>query len=401
MKSFKQILAATAILLSCSDVARGASQATPQMGWNTQDLLVHTADLLVSTGLKDAGYTNLVLDDGWQALNRSEDGKPQPNATKFPNGIPPVAEHIHQAGLRFGIYMTNGIKGCGPNSPGSWGFEEIDAQQFADWNVDYLKYDNCGTFEAGTHPPQSRFRVMSNALRETGRDILYSLCQWGDQFPWYWADQVAHSYRISGDITATFSDRGKDCACKTAYCLNTGYAGCSVMTIIRKMREISYFQHPGSFADMDMLEIGIANLTLHEERTHFSFWAALKSPLIVGADLRKITNETLSVLKNKKMIAVNQDKLGSAIEYLPHISKELEHQIWAGQLSGNRTIVLAFNELNDTMTIDVPFSSIPRLNNGSSYKVEDVWSESSQTARSSITASLESHETKVYIFKEE
>ncbi|ETS64629.1 alpha-galactosidase alpha-n-acetylgalactosaminidase [Moesziomyces aphidis] len=380
------------------------------MGWNTwnafkynvsSELLVQTADLLVSTGLKDVGYTNLVLDDGWQALNRSDDGRPQANVTKFPNGIPPVAQHAHNVGLQFGIYMTNGIKGCGPKDPGSWGYEEIDAQEFADWGVDYLKYDNCGTFEAGTHPPQSRFRVMGNALRETGRDILFSLCQWGDQFPWFWADQIAHSYRISGDITATFSDTGKDCACKTAYCLNTGYAGCSVMTIIRKMREISYFQHPGSFADMDMLEIGIANMTLDEERTHFSFWAALKSPLIIGADLRTISNESLSVLRNEKMIAVNQDKLGAAVEYLADISKERAFQTWAGRLSGNRTIVLAFNELNDTITVDVPFSAVPGLDSENRYKLEEVWSGFSGHVKGNISATLASHETKVFILKQD
>lgn len=160
-------------------------------------------------------------------------------------------------------------------------------------------------------------------------------------------------------------------------------------------------QHPGSFADMDMLEIGIANMTLHEERTHFSFWAALKSPLIIGADLRKISNESLSVLKNEKMIAVNQDKLGTAVEYLADASKERSFQTWAGRLSGNRTIILAFNELNDTITMDVPFSSVPGLGAENSYKLEEVWSGFSGHVKGNISATLGSHETKVFILKQD
>lgn len=298
------------------------------------------------------------------------------------------------------LTRKHSIYGCLPNTPGSWGYEELDAVTYAEWGVDYLKYDNCGSFEAGIVAPPARFGIMRDALLNSGRDILYSLCQWGDQFPWFWADQVGHSYRMSGDITALFSDKGTDCACRTAYCLNTGYAGCSVMTIMRKMREVSQFQHPGSFADMDMLEIGVANMTLNEQRTHFSFWAALKSPLIIGADLTKISKESLRVLKNKDMIKISQDELGTAVVYLPSLSDEEKSQVWAGPLSNGRTVVLAFNELNTTQAIKVPFSGVPGLDGSSSYKVREVWSKSRQGKTvGELSMNLTTHETKVFIIQ--
>lgn len=203
---------------------------------------------------------------------------------------------------------------------------------------------------------------------------------------------------MSGDITATFSDLGKDCPCRTAYCLNTGYAGCSVLTIIPKMREISHYQHPGSFADMDMLEIGVANMTLQEQQTHFSFWAALKSPLIIGADLRKISKESLSVLKNKEVIGISQDSLGSAAHYLPALSRERSYQVWAGELSRRRTVVLAFNELNTTATLSVPLGEIPGLSGRRSYRIRDVWSSRQLPVRTGdVTLKAAAHETKLLI----
>lgn len=133
--------------------------------------------------------------------------------------------------------------------PGSYGYEELDATTFAVWGIDYLKYDNCGGFQASTLAPQERFWRMAHALQATGREIFYSLCQWGNQFPWLWADQFSESYRVAGDIHASFASDNSG-VCTTAYCLNTGYAGTSVVTMIRKMRELSYFQKPGSWGEL-------------------------------------------------------------------------------------------------------------------------------------------------------
>lgn len=208
---------------------------------------------------------------------------------------------------------------------------------------------------------------------------------------------------MSGDITATFSDTGKDCACKTAYCLNTGYAGCSVLTIIRKMRELSPFQHPGSFADMDMLEIGVGNFTLDEQKTHFAFWAALKSPLIIGADLTKISNESLAILKNKDLLAISQDPLGKAVNYLPALSSENKWQTWAGPLSGNRTVVLVFNEQaapvsNNSTACAISLDQIPGVGDANEYAIQDVWSKEALLASGErLFLEAKSHETRVLL----
>ncbi|GAB7354318.1 hypothetical protein MBLNU459_g4834t3 [Dothideomycetes sp. NU459] len=390
-----------------SPVVATLSAQTPQMGWNSwnsfktsfdEDVIHTTADLLVSTGLRDAGYTNLILDAGWQALQRDTNGRQQANASKFPSGISALADYVHSLNLKIGIYSDAGILDCS-FSPGSWGYEELDANTYAEWGIDYLKYDNCGGFEAGVHSPQYRFNVMRDALLNSGREILYSLCQWGNQFPWYWADQTSHSYRMSGDIAAKFSDQGTDCACKTAYCLNTGYAGCSILTIIRKMREVSPFQHLGSFADMDMLEIGVANLTLNRKRTHMSFWAALKSPLIIGADLQTLSNETLGVLLNRNLISVNQDSLGQAVQYIPALSQDYERQVWSGPLSGGRTVVLAFNEMNATVGLNVSLASIPGLRNGS-HSIRELWSNTNiSDPLGVLRTTLEASETKVFVLE--
>ena len=245
-----------------------------------------------------------------------------------------------------GIYSDAGIFDCA-FCPGSWGYEELDAQTYASWGIDYLKFDNCGQFEAATLSPYDRFAVMRDALKATNRSILYSMCSWGNKFPWYWADQVAYSYRMSGDIHLAFAEDSKG-VCKTAYCLNQGYAGCSVTTIMRKMRELSPFQTKGAWLDMDMLEVGVTlnNVTMNaaQERTHFSFWAALKSPLIIGADLRKISSSSLDILKNRDIIKLNQDPLGIAPRYFDTLSREGQYQVWAGPLENDSIVVLVFNE---------------------------------------------------------
>ncbi|KAJ4996110.1 hypothetical protein K4K48_009056 [Colletotrichum sp. SAR 10_66] len=342
--------------------APGGMASRPQMGWNSwntfkaninQSIIETTAKALVDTGLAAAGYKYLIMDEGWQADERATDGRQEFNSTRFPSGGSALINHIHDMGLKVGIYSDSGIFTCG-FAPGSWGYEDLDAQTYADWGIDYLKYDNCGGFHAGTHTQQERFQAMSSALRNTGRDIFYSLCQWGHQFPWYWADQVgAGSYRMSGDIHASFA-QDKAGVCPTAYCLNTGYAGVSVLTMIRKMREISPFQEKGrmSWADMDMLEIGVGNVMSEvEEQTHFSFWAALKSPLIIGADVTKIRKESLKVLLNRDIIAISQDQRGEAVKYLPELSTEGKVQVWAGPVDTGeyKHVVLALNYGNDLM----------------------------------------------------
>ncbi|KFY77237.1 hypothetical protein V499_03331 [Pseudogymnoascus sp. VKM F-103] len=389
------------------------SSAKPQMGWNTwntfkshinQSLIENTASTLVSTGLARAGYEYVVIDEGWQAYTRDANGRQQANSTTFPSGISGVAKYIHKLGLKVGIYSDAGIYDCG-FFPGSYGYEELDAKTYASWGVDYLKYDNCGGFQANTLSAQDRFTIMGNSLKNSGRDIFYSLCQWGNQFPWFWADQFSDSYRMSGDITSSFA-ADKSGVCKTAYCLNTGYAGVSVLTMIRKMREISGFQAPGSWADMDMLEIGTGTMTEFEEQTHFSFWAALKSPLIIGADITTISKSSLEILLNKDAIAISQDNAGVAASYLPDLSIEGSVQIWAGPLStGNsKYVILALNEGQSGVNITIPLNGIFKPENlGARYKARDVWDRKNLgTIESDITlTNVSSHQTKLLVLSRE
>lgn len=166
------------------------------------------------------------------------------------------------------------------------------------------------------------------------------------------------------------------------------------------MREIAPFQHTGSFADMDMLEIGVANMTLHQEKTHMAFWAALKSPLIIGADLSKLSNETLAVLMDEAIIAINQDPLGEAVQYIPALSQDYIRQVWSGPLSGNRTVVLALNELNHTVSLNVSLATIKGLDGESPYSVHEIWSKKKSEVSGVLSASLKASETKVFVFGE-
>ncbi|XXG96834.1 hypothetical protein Hte_003125 [Hypoxylon texense] len=373
------------ILLHLILLYAGAEAASkPQMGWNSwntfkaninQSIIENTASAMVDLGLADAGYEYVMIDAGWQADTRATNGQQQGNKTTFPSGIKGLADYVHNLGLKIGIYSDSGIYDCDFH-PGSWGYEELDAYTYASWGIDYLKYDNCGGFQAGTISSQERFQKMGQALKTSGRDIFYALCQWGHQFPWYWADQIADSYRMSGDIHASFLSDNSG-VCQTAYCLNTGYAGVSVMTMIRKMREIAPFQKPGSWADMDMLEIGTNSMSEFEEQTHFSFWAALKSPLIIGADITNISESSLSILLNKEIIAISQDELGVAASYIPELSTEGSIEVWGGPLS-HQYVALALNSGNSTIDINLALDKLPNLQqfrNGTAVSVRDVWGE--------------------------
>ncbi|KAJ4066608.1 hypothetical protein NW756_010117 [Fusarium oxysporum] len=377
MRSIFYVLLSAKVALAAKVLAQ-----KPQMGWNSwnsfklnvsDELVRSTANALVDTGLAKLGYDHVLIDDGWQDSERDTDGKLAANHTRFPGGISATASYVHSKGLKVGIYSDAGIFTCG-KYPGSYGYEEIDAQTFAGWGVDYLKYDNCGGFQSNTLSVQERFLKMSYALAASGRQIFYSLCEWGNQFPWLWADQIGESYRMSGDIYSSFA-KDRASICKTAYCMNQGYAGVSVLTMIRKMREISPFSKPGSWADMDMLEIGTWTMTELEEQTHFSFWAALKSPLIIGADLKNISDTSLAIYKNKDIIALNQDDAGKPAVYLPKLSEEGSYQVWAGPLSSGkrRHVILVQNYGSGDVDVGISLKDIPGLSVEQQLKIRDVW----------------------------
>ena len=277
---------------------------TPPMGWNswntfgsriTEELIKQTADAFVDTGLQAAGYEYIVIDDLWEAESRV-DGKLTWDVTKFPNGIPALAEYVHSKGLKFGIYSCAGTHTCA-GKPASYGYEEIDAQTFADWGVDFLKYDFCYV-PAGVDGPQL-YQRMGQALRSTGRPILFSLCEWGKHEPWKWGCRTGgHMWRTTGDINDSWGS-----IVRLGFELQAGlepYAG------------------PGHWNDPDMLVVGMygsgnvarGGCTDDEYRSHFSLWSLLAAPLMLGCDVRLMNTVTRDILLNTEVIAVNQDKLG-------------------------------------------------------------------------------------------
>ncbi|KAF2670247.1 glycoside hydrolase [Microthyrium microscopicum] len=294
---------------------------TPQMGWNTwnafqcnvnETLLLNTAKSLVSLGLKELGYDYLILDDCW-STGRNDSGYLVEDTVKFPNGMKSLISQVHSYGLKFGIYSSAGLYTCG-RYPGSLGYEQKDADLWASWGVDYLKYDNCYNQGQSGTPKLSfdRYNVMSKALNATGRPILYSMCNWGQDNPFDWAYTIANSYRMSGDIYDSFSRPDPRCPCDEAIgCSFAGYH-CSVLKILNMMASIGQRTQSGSFNDMDMLEVGNAGMTDSEYVTHFSMWAFMSSPLLIGTNLLSLSPGNLAILSNPAVIALNQDPSAGA-----------------------------------------------------------------------------------------
>jgi alpha-galactosidase len=277
---------------------------TPPMGWNSwntfqtninEKMVMEIADSMVSSGMKDAGFTYIVLDDGWMAMERNSNGDLVPDPKKFPNGIKVVADYVHAKGLKFGLYNCAGTKTCA-GYPGTRGYEYQDARFYASAGIDYLKYDWCYT--DGINAKEA-YNTMSRALTLTGRHIIFSLCEWGQSNPWEWAANTGHLWRTTGDIFACY-----DCVKKY-----DTWSAFGVVQIMDKQNGLRKFAGPGHWNDPDMLEVGVG-LSDNENKSHFTIWSMLAAPLIAGNDIRKMSAQTKTVLTNKEIVALNQDSLG-------------------------------------------------------------------------------------------
>ena len=249
-----------------------------------ETLIKDTIDALVDLGFVAAGYNYINLDDCWQ-VSRDANNVIVPDPKAFPSGIKALADYAHSRGMLFGLYSDAGHKTCA-GRPGSLGYEEIDARTYAEWGVDYLKYDNCYSDKKA---PQPRYEAMRDALNKSGRTIFYSMCEWGVEDPAKWARTVGNSWRTTGDISDNWH---------------------SMTTIIDANDKWADFAGPGGWNDPDMLEVGNGGMTTDEYRTHFSLWAISKAPLLIGCDVTKKDPTTFEILLNKEVIAVNQDPLG-------------------------------------------------------------------------------------------
>lgn len=276
---------------------------TPQMGWNSwntfgcnvdEKMIREMADAMVATGMRDAGYVYINIDDCWHG-QRDERGFIHPDKKLFPSGMKALADYVHKKGLKLGIYSDAGNTTCA-GRPGSRGHEYQDAITYVNWGIDYVKYDWCDTKDIN---PKSAYTTMRDALHKAGRPILFSICEWGDNKPWEWATDVGHSWRTTGDIYPCWN-------CEHNH---GSWSSWGVLPILDKQTGLRKYAGPGHWNDMDMMEVG-NGMNEEEDRAHFSLWAILTSPLIAGNDLRNMSETTRRILTNKDMIAINQDPLG-------------------------------------------------------------------------------------------
>jgi alpha-galactosidase len=337
--------------------------ATPPMGWNSwnhfadkvDDKTIRAAaDAMVSSGMRDAGYVYVNIDDTWQGT-RDAQGNIRANA-KFPD-MKALADYVHSKGLKLGIYSSPGAKTCA-GYEGSLGHEQQDAQTYASWGVDYLKYDLCSYTKqlrerAGNDHAKSQqvmeevYLKMHDALSRTGRPIVLSLCQYGWEAVWRWGAQVGGNlWRTSGDIEDKYSSMAA---------IGFGQAG------------LSKYAGPGHWNDPDMLEVGNGGMKPNEYRTHMSLWAMLAAPLLAGNDLATMTPETLSILTNRDVIAIDQDRLGKQGD---RVAAEGPLEVWARPLANGEEAIAIFNRwtMPLTMTFDLKVAGI----SGSAH-LYDIW----------------------------
>lgn len=335
--------------------------ATPPMGWNSwnhfaekiDDATVRAqADAMISSGMRDAGYLYINIDDTWEA-ERDAQGVIHANS-KFPD-MKALADYVHAKGLKLGIYSSPGPKTCA-GFEGSYGHEEQDAQTYAAWGIDYLKYDLCsfdkkmeaaGSPEAAHKLMLDAYTKMHKALLKTGRPIVFSLCQYGANAVWRWGASVGgNSWRTTGDISDNYSRMTE---------IGFGQAG------------LAKFAGPGHWNDPDMLEVGNGGMNIEEYRTHMSLWALLAAPLLAGNDLSTMKPETIAILTNREVLAIDQDTLGKQAD---RVRAEGSREIWARPLADGSKAIGIFNRFDWPQPIEISFREFG-FKGG--VKARDIW----------------------------
>ena len=408
----------------------GQTGKLPTLGWNswnayncniTEEKFLNAAQALIYHGLGDAGYTYVNIDDCWSLKDGRVDGQMIPNTTRFPCGIKGLADTVHSMNLSLGLYSTAGNNTCACY-PASLGYEDVDAEDFASWSIDYLKYDNCNipdelqdqwlacrpddacinTTTNGTcinkdlAPPgydwhtsntYRRFRQMRDALARQSRQILLSLCVWGTADVYSWGNELGVNFRFTGDIEPTWN---------------------SIMSITNinsfHLHSVDFWAHN----DADMLEVGNGDLTAAETRTHFALWAIMKSPLLIGTDLTTLSRTNVDLLKNPYLLAFNQDNVYSQ-PAMPYkwgtnpdwtFNETWPAEYWSGKSQAG-TIVMMVNPSNDTTQVmKVVWDEVPGLG-GPGYKVMDVWTgEDVEGCIGAYWKYVEPHDSSVLLVKE-
>jgi alpha-galactosidase len=345
---------------------------TPPMGWNTwnkfaceinEELIRASADAMVTSGLRDAGYQYIVIDDCWHG-DRDSLGFIHPDEKRFPSGMKALADYVHKQGLKFGIYSDAGSKTCG-GRPGSRGHEYQDALTYASWGVDYLKYDWCNTEGIKA---EGAYATMRDALYEAGRPIVFSMCEWGNNKPWEWAKDVGHLWRTTGDIYHCFD-------CEKSH---GTWSSWGVLRILDMQDGLRKYAGPDHWNDPDMMEVG-NGMTGGEDRAHFSMWCMLAAPLMAGNDIATMSSETRGILTNAEAIRIDQDELGiqgfkySVKDSIETWFKPLANGDWALTfLNRSRTThKFSFDFKENVVADDLSGRSVDFKN--VTYKIRDVW----------------------------
>jgi len=336
---------------------------TPPMGWNSwnafavkidEKLIRETADALVASGMKAAGYTYVVIDDGWEAKERDSQGKLVPDPGRFAGGMKALGDYLHSKGLKFGIHNCAGTKTCS-GYPGGRGHEFQDARSYASWGVDYLKYDWC---EHGTANAEETYRTMGSALVAARRPVVFSLCEWGNNKPWLWAKPIGHLWRTTGDVTDCYS-------CQGVYSMGW-------KIILDAQVDLEKYAGPDHWNDPDMLEVGNPGLSLAESRAQFSLWSMLAAPLMAGNDLRKMPTDLREILTNKDVIALDQDPLGEqGYRYMAQPGKE----IWVKKLAKGEWAFCFLAAGDDHLDLKIDWAGFPFLKGR--HAIRDLWTKQS------------------------
>ncbi|MDR1733657.1 MAG: glycoside hydrolase family 27 protein [Oscillospiraceae bacterium] len=310
---------------------------TPPLGWNSwntfarninEDVVLESAKAMVNRGFKDAGYEYVVIDDCWSLMERDSDKRLVADPAKFPHGMKWLADQIHALGLKFGMYSCCGTRTCA-NYPSSFDYEFIDAQTFADWGVDFLKYDNCNR-PKGAHNTLM-YQRMGLALKATGREILYSACQWGEDNPGEWIRSTgAHMYRSTGDIFDHFG---------------------SVREIAASQASKLCYAAPYFWNDIDMLvagmhgqgNVGRGGMSDAEYEFHFALWCVMQSPLMMGCDIRTVDEKTADLMKHKELLAINQDPEGRQPYVIDRGRNYTDRYLGMKHMADGSYVLFAFN----------------------------------------------------------
>lgn len=379
---------------------------TPPMGWMTwnyfgidinEKLIKEMADAMVSSGMAKAGYNYVCIDDGWQG-GRDNKNNIIADPLKFPSGIKALADYVHSRGLKLGIYSDAAQLTCAGYTA-SLGFEEQDAKTFASWDVDYLKYDYC-LAPADSNTAKQRYKKMADALRNSGREIVFGICEWGDRKPWHWAEKAGGQlWRTTADVR----DKWKATApiSKSADLHGAG-AGAGILDIVDINSSLAMYAHSGAWNDMDMLVVGLygkrgpsgelggIGCSDEEYQTQMSLWSILSSPLAATNDIRNMNEATKRILLNEEVIAINQDALGK------QAIREINDSVWnvfEKPLSNGDYAIAVLNRSNMPKTCRLQFS---QLGLNGEYEIRDLWLHKNAGTGKQWEGLVPPHETKMF-----